>query len=111
MERLAERRALGRSCFASMTFTAAEWAPTERHKDPWAATDQMRERWRLAVKFDLLRGRLEGEKGEDPVKAVVAHHDSVVENYKQPDSGTSCRTSFGPVPRLRPAHRLFPARP
>ncbi|TPW20435.1 MAG: carboxyl-terminal processing protease, partial [Elusimicrobia bacterium] len=109
MERLAQRRALVTELLASsMTFTAAEWAPTERHKDPWATTDaEMRERWRLAVKFDLLRGRLEAEKGgkgEDPAKAVVAHHDSLVENYKQFDSGDVLQNFLSALCRVYDPH-------
>lgn len=106
MKRLAERRALVTELVASsMTFTAKESVPTERHKEPWAATDaEMRERWRLAVKFELLRVRLDGEKGEDPAKAVLAHHDSLVDNYKQFDSGDVLQNFLSSLCRVYDPH-------
>lgn len=106
MERLAERRALVTELLASsMTFTAAESVPTERHKEPWAATEaEMRERWRLGVKFELLRGRLEGEKGEDPAKAVVTHYDSLFDNYKQFDSGDVLQNFLSALCRVYDPH-------
>ncbi|TBR26264.1 tail-specific protease [bacterium] len=106
MQRLAERRAWVTELTAStMTFTEKESAPTERNKQPWAATDaEMRERWRLAVKFDLLREKLDGDKGEDPVKTVLSHYDSLVDNYKQFDSGDVLQNFLSALCRVYDPH-------
>ncbi|MBI3297638.1 MAG: carboxy terminal-processing peptidase [Elusimicrobia bacterium] len=84
MKRLAERRAfVARMVASTVTFTADESAALEGHKLPWPANAaEADERWRLNIKFELLRSRLEGAKDENPVKVVTDHYDSLTDNYK-----------------------------
>ena len=84
LQRLEERRATARELAAStFTFTAEESMPADRKDEPWPAdAAQAREVWRLNVKAELLRGRLEKQKPEEPVKAVESRLDSLSDAYK-----------------------------
>ena len=113
MARLKERRALVDSILAStVTFTADESIPLDWHKRPWPQDeDEARERWRLSVKFELLRSRLDGEKGEDPVKAVTSHYDSLESNYRQFDASDVIQNYLSSVCRVYDPHTDYFAAP
>lgn len=113
MERLTERRTLITALTAStVTFTAAESIPREGHKLPWPTTDAaMFERWRLNIKFELLRASLDGTKGEDPVKTVISHYDSLVENYKQFDADDILQNFLSALCRVYDPHSDYLSAP
>ncbi len=106
MARLKERREQLRLLTAStMTFTAEESIPSDWHKSPWPADDaEMRERWRLNVKFELLRARLDGQKSTEPAKSVNAHYDSLLDNYKQFDANDVLQNFFSSLCRVYDPH-------
>jgi len=113
MERLKERRELlGVLAASSMTFTEDESIPSDWHKKPWAADDnELAERWRLNVKRELLRGRLDGRASTESVKSVISNFDSVLENYNQLDAGDILQRFFSALCRTYDPHTDYFAAP
>ncbi len=97
---------------STMTFTEEESMPSDLHKQPWPADEAaMAERWRLTVKHELLRGKLDGRASTDTVKSVISNFDSVLENYNQLDANDVLQRFFSALCRVYDPHTDYFAAP
>ncbi len=68
-------------------FTLDEYLTIDRSKEPWADTvDDLNERWRLAVKEQSLRFRMNGKSDEDTRKLMKVRYERLLKDYQDFDS-------------------------
>ncbi len=107
LTRLTERQELIKELVnAKHDFTVNEYLDTDYDNRPWASsTDDLRERWRKRIKFDLLQQRIaEKPLPEDEAKKkILSRYDGALKRWRQLDNSdllelylTALTTSIDP---------------
>jgi carboxyl-terminal processing protease len=89
LKRVAERKALADTFVdAKHDFTVDEGMVIDAERLPWAKTDEeIRERWRKQIKYDLLQLKLEDTPDADARTRVKKRYHLSLENWTQMDDG------------------------
>ncbi|MBI3551833.1 MAG: carboxy terminal-processing peptidase [Elusimicrobia bacterium] len=113
LKRLEERTALVAELTASsMTFTADESIVVDRHESAWAASaKEVRELWRLRVKYELLQEKLNKTKPEELAKTVNLRYERLLRSYKEYDSGDILQNYLSALTRTFDPHSDYMAAP
>lgn len=113
MERFKEHQELVQLLATStMTFTEDESIASDWHETPWPAEERaLVERWRLNIKNELLRGKLDGLASTESVKNVLSRYDSALENYTQFDANDILQRFLSALCRVYDPHTDYFAAP